>query len=445
MAVAPDAGRPVMTPLRVKRVKTPTVLQMEAVECGAAALAIILAYHGLRLPLEELRAACAISRDGSKASNVLRAARGYGLDAHGYRADPHELEKYKVPYIVFWNFNHFLVVEGFDRRRVYLNDPAMGPRTVSYEEFDHSFTGVLLTLEPGTAFKRGGREESLWAGLAERLSGSSRGLLFCVFAGLLLVVPGLAVPVFSKIFVDDYLVAGHTSWLVPLLLGMVLAALLQAALTWLQQTYLLRFSTKLALGMASRFLWHVLRLPMEFYDQRYAGDISFRVGLNDTIAQLLSGQLTASLLNVAGLIFYAALMFYYDVSLTLIGVFFALFNIAALRFVSRRRVDINQRLLQEQGKLIGTSMNGLQTIESLKATGSESDFFSRWAGFQTKVVNARQQLGLPTQILTAVPLLLASLNTAAILALGGYRVMNGAITVGTLVAFQRASRSRSRR
>ncbi len=435
-APIPAGANPTITPLHVKRVKTPTVLQMEAVECGAAALSIILSQYGLRLPLEELRAACGVSRDGSKAANMLRAARTYGLNARGYRAELHDLPNYKVPYIVFWNFNHFLVVEGFDKHRVYLNDPAAGPRTVSYDEFNRSFTGVVLTFEPTPEFKRGGKTRSLLADLASRLTGSHEGLFYCVLAGLLLVVPGLAVPVFSKIFVDDYLVAARTSWLAPLLLGMVLAAVLQAGLTWLQQKYLLRFSTKLALSMASRFFWHVLRLPMDFFNQRYAGDISYRVGLNDTVAQLLSGQLTITLLNIVGLVFYAALMFYYDVSLTLIGIFFALLNILALQFVSRRRVDLNQRLLQDQGKLMGTSMNGLQILETLKATGSESDFFSRWAGFQTKVINARQQLGVPTAFLMAMPPLLASLNTAAILAVGGYRVMAGAITIGTLVAFQ---------
>jgi NHLM bacteriocin system ABC transporter peptidase/ATP-binding protein len=438
MTIAPDANTgapPGMAPLKIRRAKTPTLLQMEATECGAAALGIVLGYHGRHVPLEELRAACAVSRDGSKASNVLRAGRAYGLDAHGYRAEPHELAKYTAPFIVFWNFNHFVVAEGFDGSRVYINDPAVGPRTVTYDEFDRAFTGVILTLEPTAEFRRGGKTPRLVAQIAARLPGSRTGLLFCVLTGIALVVPGLAIPAASKVFVDGYLDGGQTEWIAPLIAGMALAAILRAGLTWLQLTYLLRFNTKLALEMASSFFWHVLRLPMGFFSQRYAGDISFRVGLNDSVAQLLSGQLTASLANIAGIGFYAALMFYYDVPLTLIGILFAALNIAALQFVSRSRVDLSHRLLQEQGKLVGTAMNGLQIIETLKATGSESDFFSRWAGFQAKVTNARQQLGVPTQVLIAVPPLLAALNTAAIIAFGGYRVMTGAITLGTLVAF----------
>jgi NHLM bacteriocin system ABC transporter peptidase/ATP-binding protein len=358
------------------------------------------------------------------------------LDAHGYRADPEELSKYTLPIVVFWNFNHFVVAEGFDGKRVFINDPAIGPRSVTYDEFDRAFTGVILTFAPNADFRHGGRPHSLLAEIAARLPGSRSGLLFCFLTGIALVVPGLAVPAFSKVFVDEYLGGGQTRWLTPLLAGMALAAILQASLTWLQQRYLLRLNTKLALDMASGFFWHVLRLPMEFFTQRYAGDISFRVGLNDSIAQLLSGQLSGSLINIVGIGFYAALMFYYDVPLTLIGISFALLNIAALQYVSRRRVDLSHRLLQEQTKLIGTSMNGLQIIETLKATGSESDFFSRWAGFQTRVINARQQIGVPTQVLIAIPPLLAALTTAAILAFGGYRVISGAITIGTLVAFQ---------
>ncbi len=428
-----EAPRPTGTH---RRVKTPTVLQMEAVECGAAALSTVLGYHGRVVPLEELRVACGVSRDGVKASNVVRAARSYGLVAKGFRKEIEDLGAYPLPLIAFWNFNHFVVVEGFGKHKVYLNDPAAGRRTVSYEEFDQSFTGVILTFEPGPAFKAGGQRRPLIPLLAERLAGSWRGLLYCVLIGILLVLPGLVIPVFSKVFVDEVLVQGLESWVGPLLLGMALTAGLRALLGWLQSRYLLRLSTKLSVTMSGKFLWHVLRLPMEFYTQRYAGEIGWRVQLNDRVAQLLSGQLATTLLNLVTVVFYAALMLRYDVVLTLVGVAFAVLNMVALRYVSRRRADLNQRLLQDVGLLTGTSMHGLQTIETIKATGSESDFFSRWSGAQAKVVNSRQDLAIPTQILTAVPPLLALLNTTAILTVGGLRVMDGDLTVGTLVAFQ---------
>jgi NHLM bacteriocin system ABC transporter peptidase/ATP-binding protein len=416
--------------------RTPTMLQMEAVECGAAALGMILGYYGRFVPLEELRVACGVSRDGVKASSTVRAARTYGLVADGYQRELEELAAVPLPAVLYWNFNHFVVLEGFGKHGAYLNDPAVGPRTATYDELDQSYTGVVLTFEPGPDFRKGGQRPNLVRALAARLAGSWVGLLYCVLAGLALVIPGLLVPLFSKVFVDDYLVAGMHGWLGPLLLGMALTAALRAALTWIQQYYLLRLTTSLGLRMSARFLWHVLRLPVEFFTQRYGGDIAWRVGLNDVVARLLSGQLATALLNVVTVVFYVALMLYFDVPLTLLVVAFAALNVVALREVARQRTDLNQRLLQEQGKLMATAMGGLQTIETLKADGAESGFFARWAGYQAKVLNARQALGVPTQVLIMIPSLLTVLASTAILIFGGLRVMQGDLTVGTLVAFQ---------
>src|SRR5689334_22607878 len=246
---------------RPRRARTPTVLQMEAVECGAASLAMVLGYFGRIATLEELRLACGVSRDGTKASNVVKAARAYGLAAKGFSLEPEQLLDLPLPMIVFWNFNHFVVVEGFRKGRVYLNDPAAGPRVISQEEFDQSFTGVVLTFEPGPNFARGGQRRSLVGALRRRLAGAEPGLLFVILASLALVVPGLVVPTLIRTFIDSYLVKGMAGWVAPLLAGMALAAAVTAALTWLQQVYLLRLETRLALGTASRFFWHILRLP----------------------------------------------------------------------------------------------------------------------------------------------------------------------------------------
>ncbi len=423
-------------PGRTKRVKTPTVLQMEAVECGAAALAIVLAYYGRYAPLEELRVECGVSRDGSKAVNVVKAARKYGLSAKGFKKEPQELQNLKLPAIVHWKFNHFLVVEGFGKNKVYLNDPASGPYTVSTEEFDKSFTGVVLTFEPTEDFKPGGTRFNPIAALRTRLAGSRRALTFVVLIGLSLVIPGLVIPGFTRIFIDFYLVRGLDSWLVPLLVGLALTALMRGAFTWLREYFLLRLETKLTASMSSKFFWHVLRLPLEYYFQRYAGEIGGRVAINDQVATLLSSRLAATVLDVVLIIFYALLMFLYDPLLTFVGIFFAVLNIVVLRFVSRRRVDLNQRLLQEQGKLLGVAMSGLYTIETLKAVGRENDFFSRWAGYHAKLNRARQDMGIYTQVLAVVPPLLTALNTGVILAFGSLRVIDGQLTIGLLVAFQ---------
>jgi len=423
-------------PAAAKPVRTPTVLQMEAVECGAAALAIVLAHHGRWVPLEELRIACGVSRDGSKASNVVKAARAYGLLAKGFKKEPAALRGMKPPMILHWNFNHFLVLEGIRSGRVYLNDPATGPRTVTEEELDQAFTGVVLTFVRAPEYVPGGEPPRLIIGLKKRLIGTRAALTFVLLAGLALVIPGLVTPVFSKVFIDSVLLENRRDWLPAILLGMGFAALATGVLTWLQQSYLLRLETKIALSSSSRFLWHVLRLPVEFFSQRFSGDISNRVGINDRVAQLLSRDLATSLLGAVMIVFYAGLMVMYDPVLTLVGVLVISLNVAALRFVSRKRVDGSRRFNQERGKLFGTALGGLQMIETLKATGGESDLYARWAGYQAKVVNARQDLERFTQVLDAVPPLLAALNTAVLLGVGGLRVMDGKLSLGGLVAFQ---------
>jgi NHLM bacteriocin system ABC transporter peptidase/ATP-binding protein len=420
-----------------RRTRTPTVLQMEAVECGAAALGIVLAHFGRWVPLEELRIACGVSRDGSKASNMVKAARQYGLEAKGFKKEPQALRTTRPPMILHWNFNHFVVLEGFGSKgQVYLNDPAGGPRTVTGEELDQAFTGVVLTFQPGPEFEKKGDPPRLVPALRSRLAGARAALAFVLLAGLALVIPGLVVPVFSKVFIDSVLLENRRDWLPPLLLAMGFTALMTGALTWLQQSHLLRLETRLAVGASSRFLWHVLRLPTEFFSQRSAGDISSRVAINDRVAQLLTRDLATNALGTLMIVFFAAILFQYDPVLTLVGIGVVSLNVAALRYVSRKRVDGNRRLAQDQGKLIGTAIGGLQTIETLKATGGESDLFTRWAGYQAKVVNGRQDLERYTQILDAVPPMLSAVNTALILGIGGLRVMNGDMTLGGLVAFQ---------
>jgi len=421
---------------RPARARVPTVLQMEAVECGAAAVAMVLAHFRRFVPLEEARAACGVSRDGSKASNMVKAARAYGLDARGFKKEPAGLRELAPPMILHWNFNHFVVLEGIGKGKAWLNDPAYGPRTVTEEELDQAFTGVVLTFAPGPEFRPGGAPRSTLAALRSRLSGSRRALLFVLLAGLALVVPGLLVPTFSRVFVDDVLVGGMREWVRPLLGAMAATALVLAALTWIQQRYLLRLETRVALTSSASFFWHVLHLPMRFFTQRFPGEIASRVAINDRVAQLLSGELASTALAVVMVGFYAVLMFRYDAVLATIAVTTAVLNMAALRWVAARRSDLNQRLVQDRGKAIGTAMGGLMNIESLKAGGAERDFFARWAGYYTKVANAQHQFGLQTQLLGALPPLLLSASTALLLGIGGLRVMEGRLSMGMLLAFQ---------
>ena len=418
-----------------KRVTTPTVLQMEGVECGAAALSIILGYYGKFVPLEKLRISCGVSRDGLKATNILKAARQYGLEGKGYAKSIEKLKDLEMPAIIFWNFNHFLVIEGFTKDRVYLSDPAQGRYYVSHQEFDDAYTGVVLTFKPSENFEKGNEKKGLLNALASRVSNSKLSLTYIILASLFLVIPGLVIPSFTKIFIDKYLINGISDFVMPLLLIMGGMLAVNSLLVYIQQYYLLRLETKLALSTSSKFLWHVFHLPIAFFTQRYSGEIGNRVSLNDKVSKLLSGDLANSALNVIMVVFYALLMFSYDVVLTVIGIFMASLNIVILRYVSRARKDGNRRLSSENGKLLGTTTSGISMIETLKASGRENDFFTNWTGYLAKVTNAQQELGWLTTRLNTVPPLLMSLNSAIILGVGATRVMNGEMTLGMLVAF----------
>jgi len=409
---------------------------MEAVECGAAALAMVLGHFGRFVPLEELRVACGVSRDGSKALNIVKAARNLGLLSKGYKKEPAQLRDLPLPLIAFWNFNHFVVVEGFRGGRVYLNDPAFGPRTVSDREFDESFTGVVLVFEKGPDFRPGGHPPSVVRALRSRLPGTRLALAYAVLATLALVLPGIVVPVFSRVFVDTILVQASAAWLRPVLMAMAVTAIVSGLLTYLQQRGLLGMEIKLATVGSSRFFWHVLRLPMEFFAQRYGGDIVSRVEINHSVASLLSGELATSLVSLLLVGFFGALMFQYDASLAGLGVGVAALNLLVLQLLARRRRDASVRLLQERGKLVGASMAGLQSLETLKASGTESEFFSTWAGHQAKVVTSENDLGVVGQYLSAVPPLLTGLNATAVIGLGSRRIMDGVLTMGMLLAFQ---------
>ncbi|MBF0324536.1 MAG: NHLP family bacteriocin export ABC transporter peptidase/permease/ATPase subunit [Alphaproteobacteria bacterium] len=423
-------------PATGNRIRVPTILQMEAVECGAACLAMILGHYGRHIPLEVLRYECGVSRDGSSASGMVKAARSEGLVATGFTCEPEALGTIPRPFVVFWNFNHFIVVEGFSRHGVYVNDPASGPRAVPWAEFDTAFTGIVLTFAPGPSFTRWGRRRSVWDGLIRRLHDTGTAVAFVALVSLGLVVPGLLVPALSRIFVDYILIQGFSDWLTPLLIGMGAAALLRAFLTWLRQHTLLRLQTKLVLRGASALLWQVLRLPMRFFSQRYAGDIASRVMLNDRVSELLAGDLAVTALSLVTMAVYGAIMAEFDLVLTGLAVIFAALNLAAFALVARRLSDASLKLLQDEGKLIGVAMQGLQIIESIKASGAEDLLFSRWAGHLAKVVNTEQDLSRTRVLLGMSPILLSMLGSAAILIVGGFRVMDGTISIGTLVAFQ---------
>jgi NHLM bacteriocin system ABC transporter peptidase/ATP-binding protein len=420
---------------------------MESVECGAAALAMILGYHGRFVPLEELRAVCGVSRDGAKASSIVAAAARYGLIAKGFQMETRELLAIAKPVIVFWAFQHFLVVEGvrrrFGRTRVAVNDPGSGPRLIDNADFDSGFTGIVLTFTPGPDFRPGGRPTGVGDALLRRRQPTGRALPLVLLASLLLVVPGVMSPAYFRVFVDRVL-GGSGAYLWPLLAAMAVTACCALVLTSVQRHYLLRIETRMSLVSGARFFRHLLRLPIEFFMQRRPAEIAKRVSANDTVAEILSRDLATTVVNLFLVVLYALVLVRYDVLLAAIGVGMALLNVGVLRWVARTRTDAVAALRADRGKLLATTFATLQLIETVKASGAEPEAFQRWAGFLAKVTTARQRLGMSTALITAVPPLLATVNSGLILLVGGLRVIDGVISVGVLVAVQTLVNSLSR-
>ncbi|WP_428425232.1 cysteine peptidase family C39 domain-containing protein [Pararhizobium sp.] len=420
----------------VSRRRTPTLLQVEAAECGAVALGIMLAFYGRWLTIEELRTACNVSRDGSSAKTILRAAQHQGLDVQAMKMEPAHLRKAALPAIIHWGMNHFLVVEGFSRGKVHLNDPALGPRTVSDEEFDRNFTGIVLTMKPGGSFVRAGSKPSLARALTERLKGSGDAFSFIVIISLILVVPGLLVPVFSQVFIDQILVNRFDNWMVPLLAGMVACAVLMGVLTWLQRETLLRLETRLALAGALQFAGHVVRLPIGYFAQRHPGEVAGRVMLNDRVAQLMASEVGFVAFNLLTALAYLAAMLLYAPVLAIIVAAFAAANFLLLLTVSRSLEDENRRLLMATNMQAGFAKQGLQMVESYKAGGTEDLFRQRLSAMNIRMLNLRQTVARVQMRLNAMPGLSSIVLGGVVLVIGGNMVIEGKMTLGMLVAFQ---------
>lgn len=413
---------------------------MEALECGAASLAMVLGHYGRHVPLEELRIACGVSRDGSRASNVLKAARSYGLQAKGMQMEPTALADVQAPAILFWEFNHYVVYDGmgrrFGRRGVHINDPDKGRCFVSAEDFDTSFTGVVLVFEPGDGFRRKGRKPGIMGALPARLRGTSGTMLAALLASLLLVAVGATLPALSRAYIDRFLIGDQTSLLGVLFAAMATMVALTVVLTWLQQANLLRGRIISSTLSSARFFRHLLRLPVTFFAQRSPADLVQRLQSNDVVAETLARDLTAVGVDGVVVLLYAVLLWTYDPQLTVIGVGLALLNVVAMRIVVRLRATRAQKLRADSARLTNTSYTGLQLIETMKATGGENGNFRRWAGQHATTLEEQQRLGVPSAWLAVVAPMLATLNSALILWIGGLRAVDGHISIGLLVAFQ---------
>ena len=427
----------VRRPVAKGHARVPVFMQMEALECGAACLGMVLAYYGRFVPLEKLRIECGVSRDGSNALNLLRAAQSYGLKAGGYRVEPEVLRREgRFPCILHWNFNHFVVLCGFSGNKAVLNDPARGTVRVSMEEFDLSFTGILLMFEPTDTFEPGGKPKSILGFARQRLKGAAPAIALVMLTTAVSALIGVINPAFSRIFMDRLLTGKNADWLIPFIAVMSGVALIQIVVSVLTLNSQNKIEGKLAVAANSTYLWHVLRLPMAFFSQRMAGDLSMRQGLNEGIASSLINTLAPLLLDFVLLLVYLFVMLRYSVALTAVGIASILINLLFAQFISSKRVNLTRVQMRDVANLTSTTMAGIEMIETIKASGAENGFFEKWSGYQAAVNAQNVRATKINEYFGALPQLIASLADIAVLVLGTGLIMQGHFTIGMILAFQ---------
>jgi len=412
-------------------------MQMEALECGAACLTMILAYYGRWVPLERVRSECGVSRDGSKAVNILKAARSYGLTAKGMTFSVNALrEKGTYPCILFWNFNHFVVLCGFSRKYAHINDPARGQVRVPMDEFEKSFTGVVLTFEKTDAFQPGGEPPSAMKAALALLEGMGPSIAFVMITAAISSLLGIFNTSLNRVFLDHVLSGDNPDWLVPLTGIMFLIALLSCIVGLLNAIYLMRIQGKIAVVSSSRFMRHLLHLPVEFYSQRMVGDIQQRQSANESIAFAIVGQLAPVIINIATLFLYLIIMLRYSIPLTLVGITTVAINVFVARYISKKRVNVARSMVTDGGKLYATTVSGMEMIETIKAAGAENGYFQRWAGYQANVAEGTSRMVGINEYLGAIPGVLSSLSNLTVLLMGIWLIISRGFTPGALLAFQ---------
>ena len=417
--------------------KVPVIMQLEALECGAASLAMVMAYYGKWVPLEQVRSDCGVSRDGSNAKNIYLAAQDYGFNVKGYRKSPESIRKLgQFPCIIHWNFNHFVVLCGFKGKYAYINDPARGFVKVTAEEFDKSFTGVTVVPVPGPDFKPSGKRKSTIAFARKRLIGAGAAVAFVMLTTVISYLFGIINPIMSRIFMDRLLSGTNREWLMPFIGIMIGLAVLQIIVAWAQTIYSLKINGKMAAIGSTTYMWKVLRMPMEFFSQRMAGDIQQRRGTNETIAGTLVNTIAPLALNTVMMIFYLVLMLKRSIILTAIGLSTIVLNIIMSRIISEKRINITRVMQRDQAKLMATTVSGIEMVETIKSSGAENGFFRKWAGYQASVNSQMVKSYKTDEMIGMIPMFFSTLAGYAVLILGVWFIMEGEFTLGVLQMFQ---------
>ncbi len=424
-------------PARKGAVRVPMVMQMEALECGAASLAMVMAYYSKWVPLEQVRVDCGVSRDGSNARNVLIAARNYGFEASGYRYEPDALRKDGVfPCIIHWNFNHFVVLDGFKGGKAIINDPARGTVKVSAEEFDRAFTGICLFIQPGENFVPSGKRRSTVDFARKRLKGAGPAVVFVTLTTIIGYLFGIINPVMSRIFMDRLLSGQNREWLYPFIGALALLGIIQLVVAWAQTLGSLKISGKMAVVGSTSYMWKVLRLPIQFFSQRMAGDIQSRAASNASIAGSLVDTLAPLLLDTVMMIFYLAVMLRYSVLLTVVGLLSIIINLVMSFFIAEKHVNITRVQMRDAGKLAATTVAGIEMVETIQASGAENGFFQKWAGYQASVNAQQVEMEKSDYRLGLIPGIVSMFANYSVLILGIWLAMQGKFTLGMVMTFQ---------
>ena len=425
------------SPVTRGRARVPIIMQMEALECGAASLAMVMAYYGKWVPLEQVRLDCGVSRDGSNARNMLVAARSYGFEAQGFRCETEALRNdIALPCIIHWNFNHFVVLDGFRGGYAWINDPARGEVKVPIEDFDRAFTGICLQITPGADFRPSGRRKSTLAFAKSRLKGAGTAVAFVLLSTVIGYLFGIINPAFSRFFMDRLLTGENRDLLYPFLVLMIVLGLVQVAVSWIQAVYALKINGKMAIVGSSEFMWKILRMPTEFFSQRLAGDILQRQGTNASIAATLVNTLTPLLLNTIMMIVYLVVMLRCSVLLTAVGLVTIVLNLLVSQLITAKRVNITRVQLRDSGKLAAATVSGIQMVETIKASGAENGYFQKWAGYQASVNAQNVRFARLNQILGMIPAALSAIADALVLILGVLLAMQGRFSLGMILLFQ---------
>ena len=430
------SSRKIKEPVKKGVAKVPVIMQMEALECGAACLTMVLAYYEKWIPLEQVRVDCGVSRDGSNAGNVLKAARFYGLATDGYKLEVQTLVEHATfPCIIHWNFNHFVVLDGFKGKKAILNDPARGRVEVTMEEFDQSFTGICLMFSPGENFEPSGKPKSVLAFAAKRLKGAEVAIIFVVLTTIISSLFGIISPGFYQVFMDRLLTGRNPSWAFPFLVLLSVFTALQIIVAWINVVYSMRINGKLAIVGNSSFMWKILRLPMEFFSQRMAGDIQSRQNSNTEVASNLVNTFAPLALNTAMMFFYLVVMVRMSIPMRIVGMVSVMINALFSRYISEKRVNVARVQARDSGKLTGTTIAGIEMIESIKASGSEEGFFSRWAGYQASVNAQDVKFSKMDEYLGLLPNIVSAVTDTLVLCMGIGLAMRGHFTPGMISQF----------